>query len=53
MNMVQVIKERQLVKVKWEVMSFLDSAKGIQILDISWIHADSYWHCIITYFTVE
>lgn len=49
---VKVFKGRVLYGVKWDVEEFLNKTKGIQILDISWIHADSYWHCIITYFEV-
>lgn len=53
MSKLRIFKDRVLVKIKWDVEDFLNETKGIQILDISWVHADSYWHCIITYFEVE
>lgn len=49
---VKVFKNRVLYSVKWGVEDFLNNTKEIQIIDITWIHADSYWHCIITYFEV-
>lgn len=49
---VKFFKNRILYSVKWAVEEFLNKTEGIQILDITWIHADSYWHCIITYFEV-
>lgn len=54
MTEVKVFKNRILYQVKWNVEEFLNNPEfHAQILDISWFHADSYWHCIITYFTVE
>ena len=53
MSMVQVFKDRLLTRIKWNVEDFLNEKKGIHILDITWMYVDSYWHCIITYFTVD
>lgn len=50
---IKVFKERLLSVIREDVESFLNMLQGCQIIDISWIHADSYWHCIITYFVVE
>lgn len=49
---VKVFKDRLLSCITYGVENFLNETKGIQILDITWIHVDSYWHCIITYFEV-
>lgn len=53
MAKVKLFCSRNLVDIRYQVESFLNETNGIQILDITWTHANSHWHCIITYFEVE
>lgn len=51
MTRVVAFEDMNFSEVKSKVEHFLDAAKAIQILNISWVKT-IYWVCIITYFEV-
>lgn len=53
MSKVKLFCSRNLVEIRNQVETFLNETNGIQILDITWVHANSHWNCIITYFIVD
>lgn len=53
MTRVVAFEDMDFTEVKSKVEHFLDAAKAIQIINISWVKTKLFWVCIITYFEVE